>query len=137
MCIVTLKYPAVDAHSRQMQPWVKPAELRCFTTQPSYSSRSLRMPSTRDTSLVRNGGFESKGLVLLAICGLYAVFLFIVARIFSTIASSVMSSVKSLVWKVDVTEISPVPEFTECTDSNNSGLKFKVERLQPRTVSHG
>lgn len=95
------------------------------------------MPS-RGTPVSKEEGFEARGVVLLVLCGLYAVFLFVAARILSGVASSVMSSVKSVFWKVDITDVSLESEQTELTETaKGSHYKMKFQRLQPRTISHG
>lgn len=120
-----------------MRPQISTAELRCYSTPTSYQRYSFTMPS-RGTPVSKEEGFEARGVVLLVLCGLYAVFLFVAARILSGVASSVMSSVKSVCWKVDITDVSPESEQTELTETDKgSHYKMKFQRLQPRTISHG
>lgn len=118
-----------------MRPNFETFEVRCFRNPQGIEENWTRMPS-RGVGVQKVSGCESKGLVLLLICGIYAVFLFIVARLFSYMASRVSSSVKSVKWQVETVDRS-VKKLTD--NNNNSALKshMKVKRQQPRTISHG
>ncbi|KAH3729576.1 hypothetical protein DPMN_055548 [Dreissena polymorpha] len=103
------------------------AELRCYRDTPRYpSSYSL---SARESGLGKlEGGMEGRGIVLLVVCGLYALFLFLVARSLKHIFGKVASPVTSIVWR---------KEFTSVSVSNKTIEGHKKEVIRDRTFSHG
>ena len=77
-----------------MSPDLGTLNIRCY----SNPTNSVRM-SSRGTGMQKDGGgFESKGLILLLICGFYAVFLFVVARLFTYAASKILSPGEIIYW---------------------------------------
>ena len=76
----------------QLRPVLETANLRCFSSASSHSSNRFRMPTR--ASEMKSSGFEGKGLVLLLICGFYAVILFLIARVFAFAMSRVTSTGK-------------------------------------------
>ncbi|XP_045196929.2 uncharacterized protein LOC123551796 isoform X2 [Mercenaria mercenaria] len=116
-----------------VRPMLEKIQFRCYSNPSSNPNNCIRM-SSRGAGMQKGSGFESKGLILLLICGFYAVLLFIVARLFSYAASKITTPVKSVMWRVDTTEAC-TKELTD--DNNNSGPVMKFKRQQPRTFSHG
>lgn len=76
--------------SSQMRPVLETADLRCYSTDFHRHSNRYRMPARESVS--KGSGFESKGIILLVICGFYAVVLFLVARILSYLVSRATST---------------------------------------------
>ncbi|XP_060567460.1 uncharacterized protein LOC132726200 [Ruditapes philippinarum] len=115
-----------------MSPDFETLKVRCY----SNPTGSIRMTS-RGTDMQKNNGFESKGLILLLICGFYAVILFIVARLLSYAASKILSPVKSAMFRVEETEMF-VKDLSDQNNNSSPVLKFKREQQQrTRTFSHG
>lgn len=75
-----------------MRPNFETAEIRCYSNPQHLGENCIRMGSTRGDVMQKESGFESKGLILLLICGVYAVFLFVIARILGCITSRLTAS---------------------------------------------
>ncbi|KAL4232907.1 hypothetical protein ACF0H5_007594 [Mactra antiquata] len=119
-----------------MQSRIQPTTIRCYTSSVDHTSNSFRMPS-RESTLRKEDAFESKGVILLIVCGLYAVFLFILARLCSYAFSSLTSSVKSVFIKRQMTEVTKVVRISKSSVPQTQ-LTQKTEVRDPvRTLCHG
>ncbi|XP_052811166.1 uncharacterized protein LOC128238896 isoform X2 [Mya arenaria] len=112
-----------------VRPVMETAELRCYTNAAGrYPGSGLgARGSARDA-----GGMEGRGIILLVVCGLYAVFLFLAARAVSYAFSKITAPVRAVCFKRQITEAKVV-----AYDDNNNFVARKHVRQQPRTISHG